>query len=265
MRFAQASAVAPGDARWRAELAPDWDILGAVNGGYLLAVAARALGARIGSGLDPVSVTGHYLSPGTAGPAAIDTEIIKAGSRFTTGRAILTQGRRTVIAVLGTYGHLVAMPDVLLQDAVPPDLPPPADLPRIPSVAGQPMPPPFMDRIDVRLHPQDAAFTRGQPSGTAQMRAYWRLLDDEPVDAIALLLAADSLPPTTFNAGLRVAWTPTLELTVHVRAIPAPGWLRLDYRTRFISHGRMEIDGVIWDERDQIVAQSRQLALVPEE
>lgn len=97
------------------------------------------------------------------------------------------------------------------------------------------------------------------------MRAYWRLLDDEPVDGIALLLAADSLPPTTFNSGLAVAWTPTLELTVHVRARPRPGWLRLDYRTRFISHGRLEIDGLIWDADDQLVAQSRQLALVPQQ
>jgi acyl-CoA thioesterase len=128
---------------------------------------------------------------------------------------------------------------------------------------GLPFPPPFIERIDIRLAPDDSGFFDGRPAGEPRMRGYWRLLDDEPCDAIALLLAADSLPPTTFNSGLAVAWTPTLELTVHVRSVPVTGWLRLDARTRAISHGRLEVDGLIWDADDRLVAMSRQLMLVP--
>jgi acyl-CoA thioesterase len=56
---------------------------------------------------------------------------------------------------------------------------------------------------------------------------------------------------------------PTLELTAHVRARPAPGLLACDVRTRFVSAGFLEVDGEYWDSTGTLVAQSRQLALVP--
>jgi acyl-CoA thioesterase len=263
MRFRAASgATRISDASFEAALAPDWDILGVVDGGYLLAVAARALQEQ--TGRDPVAVTAHYLSPGRTGPASVGTAIVKTGARFTTGTAMLRQDGRDVLTLLGTFGTLHSDADVQLQDYQPPHLPPPDDLPRLRHRSGQPFPPPFVNRVDLRLSPEDAGFVSGKPSGVAQMRGYWRLLDGEPCDAIALLLAADSLPPTSFNSGLDVAWTPTLELTVHVRAVPTPGWLRVDTRTHCISHGRLEVDGLIWDSADQLVAMSRQLMLVPQ-
>ena len=95
------------------------------------------------------------------------------------------------------------------------------------------------------------------------MRGWLKLADDEPIDVFALLLAADAFPPTIFNANLPVAWTPTVELTAHIRGIPEPGWLRCRFTTRFISGGMMEEDGEIWDSTGRLVAQSRQLALTP--
>jgi acyl-CoA thioesterase len=260
--FREASKVTPINAsEYQAALAPNWDIAGVVDGGYTLAVAGRALQHR--TGRDPVSVTAHYLSPGRTGPLTVATDIIKAGSRFTTGSALVRQDDRPVMALLGSFGEYPEQDDVLRRDDQPPSLPPPDDLPRVRHQPGAPFPPPFMERIDVRLSPDDSGFFDGRPSGEPRMRGYWRLLDHEPCDAIALLLAADSLPPTTFNSGLAIAWTPTLELTVHVRSVPVPGWLRLDFRTRAISHGRLEVDGLIWDASDRLVAMSRQLMLVP--
>jgi acyl-CoA thioesterase len=66
-----------------------------------------------------------------------------------------------------------------------------------------------------------------------------------------------------FNANLPLAWTPTLEMTTHVRAMPAPGWLRCRFTTRFVTGGLLEEDGEIWDQSGRLVALSRQLALVP--
>jgi len=66
-----------------------------------------------------------------------------------------------------------------------------------------------------------------------------------------------------FNADLPVEWTPTIELTAHVRARPEPGWLRCRFATHFVTGGFLEEDGEIWDGADRLVAQSRQLALVP--
>ncbi len=55
----------------------------------------------------------------------------------------------------------------------------------------------------------------------------------------------------------------TVELTVHVRARPAPGWLACRSTTRFVAGGFHEEDFEIWDGAGVLVAQSRQLALLP--
>ena len=64
-------------------------------------------------------------------------------------------------------------------------------------------------------------------------------------------------------AALPVAWVPTLEMTTHVRGVPEPGWLRCKFTTRFITGGVLEEDGEVWDASGRLVAQSRQLALMP--
>jgi acyl-CoA thioesterase len=107
-----------------------------------------------------------------------------------------------------------------------------------------------------------ADFFNGKPMGEPVVLGWMRLKDDEPLDAHALVMATDAFPPTTFNAGLPVGWTPTLELTVHIRFPDASGWIRCEFRSRFVSGGFIEEDGLFWDEDDRLVAQSRQLALV---
>ena len=120
-----------------------------------------------------------------------------------------------------------------------------------------------MAQFEERIHPEDVGPLQGEPSGTAQMRGWFRLHDDEPLDAFTLLLAADSFPPAVFNADLPLAWTPTLEMTTQIRGEPVPGWLRCQFTTRFVTGGLLEEDGEIWDEAGHLVALSRQLALVP--
>lgn len=260
--FGDVSAVESlGPGRWAATLAEGWDIVGNTNGGYLLAIIARAMAAE--SGRDPITITGHFLSPGRAGPVDIDTRVLKAGRTLTTVSATMTREERPVLAALGTLGPSPIGDDVLLRDANPVDLPDPQTLPRIRHNPEVGFPPPFMERVDLRLHPDDMQFSFGRPSGQPTMRGWFRLRDGEPIDAEALILAADSFPPTVFNLGGHIGWAPTVELTVHVRGLPAPGWLRMDFRTRFISHQRLEVDGLIWNEAGQLVAQSRQIALIP--
>jgi hypothetical protein len=259
--FATATAVHPAAAgEWTASIQPGWDIAGNANGGYLLAMAARALVGATGRP-DPVTVTAHYLSPGQPGSVRIVTAVLKQGRRFATGTAAMYSGDRPLLAVLGTLGDLSRADGPELVEGGPPELPSPEDCVRL-DPAGT-FPPPFMGRVDLRIHPDDASFATGRQSGQPRMRGWFRLPDDEPVDSIALLCAVDAFPPTAFNARLPVAWTPTVELTAHVRANPAPGWLRCRFSTRFVTAGFLEEDGEIWDSADRLVGQSRQLALVP--
>lgn len=246
-----------------------WDIAGNANGGYLLAIAARGLLDTSGRD-DPVTLTAHYLRPGRPGPVTVRSEVVKAGKTFATARGTLYDADGApMLALLGTFGSLRAsteVGDAELVDASPPELPSFEDCrPRqhAPSIA-----PAFMDKVDLRLHPEDSVFAAGQKSGTARMRGWFAFPDDgsgqrEAVDTIGLLQATDAFPPTIFNVDLPIGWTPTVELTAHVRARPAPGPLRCTFTTRFVTGGFLEEDGEVWDSTGRLVAQSRQLALVP--
>jgi len=154
--------------------------------------------------------------------------------------------------------ELEPSPEALHVDGAPPDLPSPDECPRTLTDTS----PPFLARIDLRIHPDDLGWTRGEPTGVPHLRGWFRLLDDEPLDPVGLICAADAFPPTVFNAALPVGWTPTVELTVHLRARPVPGWLASVVRTRFVTGGFLEVDGEVWDTAGNLVAQSRQLALV---
>jgi hypothetical protein len=94
------------------------------------------------------------------------------------------------------------------------------------------------------------------------MRAYFRLRDQayDP-DGVLLALAVDALPPVVLNTGL-YGWSPTVELTWHMRAVPAPGWLSLHASGRLVSDGWFDEDVEVWDSAGKLVAQSRQIARV---
>jgi len=166
------------------------------------------------------------------------------------------------VRVLATYGDLDTVAHEVRTTAVPPDLPPPERCLRAADA-----PPTFLrhaamlDRLDLRLDPATAGWATGRPSGLGQIRGWLRLADGREPDPLMLLLAADALPPVAFDLGLS-GWTPTLELTVHVRARPAAGWLRIGLTTRNVAGGLLEEDAEVWDSRGRLVAQSRQLARV---
>ncbi len=147
--------------------------------------------------------------------------------------------------------------------ATEPDLPAPDDC-----VRSSDAPPellafvPMLERFDLRLDPAHAAWGLGEPGMTGVIAGWFRFPDGREPDALSLLTVCDVLPPVTFDLGMP-GWAPTLELTVHVRAHPAPGWLKVRHETRNLAGGLFEEDCEIWDSAGRLVCQSRQLALVP--
>lgn len=261
MTLAEASAVTGvGDGHYTAEVVAGWDIAGNANGGYLLSMLGRAITDATGKP-HPVTMSAHYLAPAHPGPVTIDVDPVRIGGRHATATATMRSGDTPLIVTVATTTDLAAAEGPSLVDARPPWLPDPDDC--VPMVPGAGGPPSFMGKVELRLHPEDAGFLQGNASGKAQVRGWFRLRDDEPIDPIALLVAVDAFPPTIFNADLPVAWTPTVELTAHVRGIPVPGWLRCAFTSRFVSGGYLEEDGELWDLSGRLIAQSRQLALVP--
>jgi hypothetical protein len=252
-----------GEHSYAADLRPGWVVGSGVNGGYLLATLGHAV-RRSAAQPDPFAVSAHYLSATTPGPASITTRALREGRSVSTWAADLVQGDEPRITALATYGDLDLLADDVGTTATPPDLPPLEECwgmelapPEYRATA-----PPLLGRFDLRLDPSAAGWAVGNPSGRASIQAWFRLRDDREPDPLALLLAVDALPPTTFELG-RMGWAPTLELTAHVRARPAPGWLRLRHETRNLAGGMFEEDCDVWDSAGRLVAQSRQLARQP--
>lgn len=259
--------------RFDATIAAGWDIGGNANGGYLLALVARAV-TEVTGRPHPVSMTAHYLAPGQVGPVTITVDVARSGGRHATATATLRDDTgRALLVTVATTTDLASASGPELVDAAPPEVPEPeACLGMPPGLAEGPKS--FMHQVDLRLHPDDVGFVQGRSSGQARVRGWIRFpIGAEPVavpgpgggdaDPLGLLVAVDAFPPTVFNTSLPVAWVPTVELTAHLRAVPAPGWLRCAFTTRFITGGYLEEDGEVWDTAGRLIAQSRQLALVP--
>lgn len=263
MSFAQASAVFGGPGRWKAHIPEGWDIFGVTNGGFLMAIATRAMGAEA-NGRQLISATGSFLNPTRGGPTEIEVEVLKSGRSLSTLRATLSREGTGLVHVTGVFAEPDRpKPNRDLLKSGPPGLPPPDECLRAAPSETAPLPPPFTGKVDVRIHPEDAGLFTGAPGRDAVMRGWFRLLDGEEIDAHGVVLATDALPPAIFNSPYPAGWTPTLDLTVQVRN-PAPqGWLACRFTTRLVTDGMLEEDGEIWDEDGRLVALSRQLALVP--
>ena len=257
--FDEATAIeARGNGAYDAVIRDGWDIMGNANGGYLLAIAADAMRTEVDR-KDPISVTAHYLSPGLSGPVTTRVSVLKQGRRFATVQSVLEREGKDVIRVIGTFGDVDTdelSPHLMI---APPDMPPydqcvdrnSKDAPAI------------FDRMKVRLHPDDAGFATGHPSGVGRMRGWVEFADNRPHDTLSLLLAVDVLAPPIFNVGGFEGWVPTVELTTHIFARPAPGPLLCSFTSHIIQSGMLEEDGTVWDSRGVCVATSRQLALQP--
>ncbi|MYQ51383.1 MULTISPECIES: thioesterase family protein [unclassified Streptomyces] len=250
-----------------AELSAGWTIIQAVNGGYLLAMLGRALSDALPHS-DPFSVSAHYLTASAPGPAVIRTQTVRTGRTLSTGQASLFQyaedGTEVErIRVLATYGDLDGLTDEVRTSAEPPAIPPredclgPGDGPApIPGSSA------ITERLDIKLDPATVGWAVGAPSGKGEMRGWFGLADGRDPDPFSLLLTVDALPPTAFELGLK-GWTPTIELTTHIRCRPAPGPLRVSITTRNLAGGFLEEDADVWDSAGRLVAQSRQLARAP--
>lgn len=244
-------------ARFDAEVHAGWDIGGNANGGYLMAIAARAMSEAVSR--PPLTLTGHYLRPVPAGPCSVEVEVVRSGRRMATASATLVQEGRPLLRLLGTFGEQQSGGPSLLAEG-------PVDIADYDECRDRPQTaesPALASNFECRIDPDDVGFGDGRPSGTSLVRGWFDLPDGESIDSIALLLASDAFPPAVFNTGLPVAWVPTVELTVHIRGVPAPGPIRCRFRSRFIRDGLLDEDGEMWDSTGALVAQSRQIALMP--
>ena len=245
-----------------------WTVGPKPNGGYLLAVAARAAGEALGFAgsdhRDPLSSSAHYLRAPDPGPAEITATVLRLGRGASQVRATISQNGKPCVDVAFTMGTLddagVSRP--WWSGHTPFDLPPIDECIKLPSSReGAPFVVSIMDRSDLRLDPAVTGFASGNPSGHAELRGWISFADGRPVDPLGLLFFIDAFPPATFELAA-TGWVPTLSLTAYVRARPAPGPLRVRQFAQVVDGGRFDEVCEVWDSTDRLVAQATQLAAI---
>jgi acyl-CoA thioesterase len=195
----------------------------------------------------------------TPGAAEISTEVVRAGRRLATGEARLLQGGKEIVRTVATFADLDRAPERTHMRSAPPELPAPEkcrDLmdgsPSLPGVNAT-------DRFAYR-YPVLPGWAGGPPAGEPDVAFWLRFRDGRDADPIALAAMVDAAAPAVLELG--AGGSATIELTVHIRARPAPGWLACRACTRHVIGGHHEEDFEIWDSTGALVAQSRQFALL---
>jgi acyl-coenzyme A thioesterase PaaI-like protein len=243
-----------------------------VNGGVMLATVLRAV-------LDcsplphPIATSAHYLRVARLHPAEIAVTWLKTGRTAATARATLVQDGEAVLETTVTTGTVpVSRPDSaqvmdgaeLSWTGSAPEIPPPDACVNLGEWSGT-----FSDdgiagyaaQVSMLLDPAVTGWRFGEPSGAPEMRGYFKLREDRDPDALMLALAVDGMPPVVFGLGA-TGWAPTVELTMHMRLVPAPGLLAVQAKCRHVSGGWFDEEAEVWDSAGNLVAQSRQIARV---
>jgi hypothetical protein len=258
--FADVTAITPSGARtYKGDLSPEWTIGGKPNGGYLLAMLGRAAAAEVDHE-HPLAISAHYLSSPDPGPVTITTEVLRNGRSASQVRARLTQEGRACVEALVTVGALDPAGKPYWDGGVPALEPVDREQGiRIEGRSPSGLAITMMSQIDLRMDPSCIGFAVGEPTGRGELHGWLGLLGGEDFDPFSLVFAVDSFPPATLDVEV-TGWVPTLELTVYVRALPAPGPVRVLHKAVLVDAGRVDEVCYVWDSTGRLVAQGTQLA-----
>ncbi len=262
--FETATALIPVEGGFTAALDAGWEVGGGVlNGGYLLAVAARAA-VELSPHAHPVALSASYLRAAAPGPATLAVTPGPAGRTVQHSVVVLADASGPAVSVQVTTATLR---DVRPDHQVPAPAATPVE--DCISVAGNAdlapagvSVPGISQQVETRLDPLTAGWAVGEFSAEPVIRAWLRFADGREPDPLGLVAFTDALPPTSWATG-RLGWAPTVQLQTLVRAVPAPGWCLVEARGGEVSDGWVDEDYRIWDSTGRLVAQSRQLARVP--
>ncbi|MFT3661125.1 MAG: thioesterase family protein [Gordonia sp. (in: high G+C Gram-positive bacteria)] len=264
--------------RYRGAVSETFTIGPKVHGGSLQmmvsSAARRALHDLAEPDADPalldgvtgLAVSSDYLAAPDPAEVELAVRIAKRGRTVSLAHVDVTQGDRLMVSSSVTLGRLdhgePHHRSALRVDDLPPA--PTGDAVHIDdSPLGKVMH--LAPALDLALDPDWFPVLRGT-TGEPAIRG-WVRPKDGPAQRADLdldfpVLVCDISPPVVMNLGL-FGWAPTVQLTTFVRRIPRPGWLRFAATSTEVGQGMFSEDHVVVDCSGALVAQSRQLALIP--
>ncbi|MGH3358163.1 MAG: thioesterase family protein [Nocardioidaceae bacterium] len=244
------------DDTYRATVTDRWNTANKTpNGGYLTSIMLGALAAEMPFP-DPLTCTATFLKPAVAGDALIEIGALRTGRTLATAQATMKQADKPVVHLVAGFVDRAAADGRTESFAEPPALPP-VEQCFDPARSGVLDGLPIAQRTEYRLS-APPGWAVGKPSGVPSGEFWMRMAGGRRADAPALAFLVDGYAPAVLELGVM---TPaTVQLTVYLHAVPAPGWLACRHSTRFIRDGYHDENFEIWDADGVLVAESHQLA-----
>ena len=240
-----------------ANISDRWSIGGTANGGYSMAIAARAL-SKILPHKDPLSISGHYLNRIEPGQLLIEVEPLKIGKSISTANVRLIQNSQEKIRFLGSFTDFSHVRGETYMHHEAPDFGPIENCIKVPFKPG--FSPNIELQIEKRYTTKSIWWKNASLENTAELNLYMTWPNGEPYDLYSIILFLDATTPPVFNRIGARGWVPTISLSSHIRSLPSEGPLRAIAKTQYLIDGYLEEDREIWDSEGKLVGLSRQLA-----
>lgn len=251
-----------GAGRYRATIGEEWVLAMVPQGGVLLAAAARAMAAELGTGQPLRTIHGVFASPVHAGDVEAQVRVLRRGRSASQVAVDLgAVGAPAGFSALAVFGG--DRPGFEFTELVPPDAPPPEGLRSF-----RDAPPPEADPdgewdgpwplwgevLDGRPVLGHAPWDHSE-RGAAEVAHWFRfehqpLTDDGMLDPLALLVMADMMPGAVFERiGPTEDWwfSPSADLTVHLFGHATPGWILVHAKAHHAGDGYASAEMALWD------------------
>ena len=238
------------------KISSNWLIHSTSNGGYLMAIVTNAMLHCTEKKATPV-ITVNYLSRCIPGDVTLSVKKYSESAGFDRLHVRMSQNGEDKVHATGLFSVQREEYSLVRYETKAPEIHPREQSIPIPNISDYTI----YDNIDVRLDPECSGWITGKSlSEKSELKGWIAFKEPRAFDLTAITLAADAFPPPILASQGMIAWVPTLEFSVNIRNIPQTQWLKCIFRTRFINCGLLEEDGEIWDEKNELVAISRQIA-----
>ncbi|HEY7126738.1 MAG TPA: thioesterase family protein [Ktedonobacterales bacterium] len=259
--FEHDTRVAQAQTGWQATLSPNWQVQGP-QGGYVAAIALRAMAAAVEEGFIPVSLTGQFLTSATAGPAEIDATLLRQGRQAAFTTSTVKQEGKARLGASACFFHPNDGPGLL--KLTPPDLPPPEQCQPMIMRASDGQRFTFHENLELLL-PEDAGLgaTRDEFVFWARYREQsWG--DDPLIHAAALIPLLDmAVFPASYQAIPTLRGAVSLDLTIHWHNRQAGDtWIGMRGRCQHAGGGMLNGWAEAWTPEGVLLATGTQQVVI---